>query len=366
MKNEKNPLPGRSCSIRELAKHVGLSTCTVSKVLNNCAGKKIPLATQQRVIAAAKELDYVPNVNAQRLFRKRSGVIGLLVPANPLTPGNVFGDAHFVDILGGMEPLLEEADYHLMLLFRNEKRRPGERYLKLFRAGTIDGLLIWGALPECAYFPELEENKVPYVFITSRPLDVSPHKVNLVASDFNATAREVAAAMLQAGCRELLYLAGPEKSSVTAAMREGVEDAFAGSGAELHIHYSRYVPEDAREAVFAVRKKSCKIDGVLCASREMVSGVQEALAENEQEPPFPFATLDSPARAVLLPHEVASGRVDDRTVGLVAVSSLLELIEGKNDHIHRLIRGTVIKNPHFVWKEQNLQTSDGVDPSRRS
>ena len=108
MKNEKNPPLRSSCSIRELAKYVGLSTCTVSKVLNNCAGKKIPQATQQRVLAAARELDYVPNVNAQRLFQRRSGVIGLLVPANPLTPGNVFGDAHFVDILGGMEPLLED------------------------------------------------------------------------------------------------------------------------------------------------------------------------------------------------------------------------------------------------------------------
>ena len=55
MKNEKNPPLRSSCSIRELAKYVGLSTCTVSKVLNNCAGKKIPQATQQRVLAAARE-----------------------------------------------------------------------------------------------------------------------------------------------------------------------------------------------------------------------------------------------------------------------------------------------------------------------
>ena len=182
---------------------MGLSTCTVSKVLNNCAGKKIPLATQQRVLAAAEELDYVPNVNAQRLFQKRSGVIGLLVPANPLTPGNVFGDAHFVDILSGMEPLLAKNDSHLMLFFRNEERQPQERYWKFFRAGTIDGLLIWGASPEYGLFRELEENKAPYVFITNQPLDVSAEGVNFVASDYRAVAHDVSCAMLRAGCRRL-------------------------------------------------------------------------------------------------------------------------------------------------------------------
>ena len=350
MKNEKNPPPRSSCSIRELAKYVGLSTCTVSKVLNNCAGKKIPQATQQRVLAAARELDYVPNVNAQRLFQRRSGVIGLLVPANPLTPGNVFGDAHFVDILGGMEPLLEENGYHLMLLFRNGERRPEERYWKLFRAGTIDGLLLWGASPEFGCFCELEENKAPYVFITNRPLDVSADGVNFVASDYRAVAHDVAGALLRAGCRKLLYLAGPEQSSVTTAMRQGVDEALAQSGAELFVHYSRYMPEDAREALFAAGKRSFRFDGVLCASREMVPGVLEAAhpAGGGCELPFQLATLDAPARAALLPQEIAMGKMEDSTVGKVAVSSLLDLISGENSRIHRLIPGTTVENPRIL------------------
>lgn len=348
VKSEKKSLPGRSCSIRELAKYVGLSTCTVSKVLNHCAGTKIPLATQQRVFAAAKELDYVPNVNAQRLFRKRSGVIGLLVPADPLTPGNVFGDAHFVDILSGMEPLLEENGYHLMLLFRNEERRPEERYLKLFRAGTIDGLLIWGVSPECGYWRELEENGVPYVFVTSKPYDAADREGNFVASDFSSTAREVTNALLRAGCRKLLDLAGPEKSSVTAAMQNGVAEALAGSGVELIVRHSRYVPEDARNVVCSAWNELA-FDGILCASREMVPGVLDALASagNGNEPPFLLATLDCPARGPLLPQEVAVGKVDDLAVGRIAISSLLELIEGKEGRIHRLIPGTTVLNPRF-------------------
>ncbi|MBS1368515.1 MAG: LacI family DNA-binding transcriptional regulator [Lentisphaeria bacterium] len=344
---EKSEPARRSCSIRELAKYVGLSTCTVSKVLNNRAGKKIPPATQERVLAAAKELDYVPNVNAQRLFQRRSGVIGLLVPASPLTSGNVFGDTHFVDILSGMEPILEESGYHLMLLFRNEKRRPEERYLKLFRAGTIDGLLIWGAFPGCEYHTELEENGVPYLFITSTPANAAPGGVNLVASDYRTTAREVTGAMLRAGCRRFLYLAGPEKSSVTAAMRRGVDEALAGSGAELVVRFSRYMPDEARDAALAAWKEQ-PFDGILNVSRDTAPGILEAadsLGIGGES--LRMATLDCAANRPLLPQEVAAGQVNDLAIGRIAIESLLELIERKSSRVEKLIPGTPAVNPRF-------------------
>ena len=55
----------KNCTIRELARYVGLSTCTVSKVLNSPdAGLSIPESTRLKVREAAKKLNYVPNVNA--------------------------------------------------------------------------------------------------------------------------------------------------------------------------------------------------------------------------------------------------------------------------------------------------------------
>ncbi|MBO7742539.1 MAG: LacI family DNA-binding transcriptional regulator, partial [Victivallales bacterium] len=71
----------KNCTIRDLAKYVGMSTCTVSKVLNDREGKlRIAPETRRIIQEAARKLHYAPNVNAQRLFRKRSNVIGFLVP----------------------------------------------------------------------------------------------------------------------------------------------------------------------------------------------------------------------------------------------------------------------------------------------
>lgn len=344
--NAKAKSAGRkSCSIRELAAHIGLSTCTVSKVLNDRAGKKIPKETQERVLAAARELNYVPNVNAQRLFQRRSGVIGLLVPARPIAPGNVFGDSHFVDILSGMEPRLEESGNHLMLLFRNEERRPDETYARLFRAGTIDGLLIWGTVPESALHAELEEHELPYLFITSRPADAAPEAVNWVASDYRSTAREVTAAILRAGCRKLLYLAGPEKSSVAAEMRRGVDDALAGTGVALVSRFCQYTPEEAREAALRALEKE-PFDGILNVSRDMAPGILAAAAElGLAEDRFRMATIDCAASRPPLPQELATGLADDLAIGRVAIESLLELIERKTTRVRKLIPGKTVLNP---------------------
>lgn len=53
---------------------------------------------------------------------------------------------------------------------------------------------------------------MPYLFITSTPAAEDSVQVNTVASDYRRTAAEVTGAMVRAGCRKLLYLAGPEKA----------------------------------------------------------------------------------------------------------------------------------------------------------
>ena len=76
--NRKKNAARERCSIRDLAEYVGLSTCTVSKVLNGRTGTKIPEATRERVLAAARELHYVPNAAARNLKQQASRIVGII------------------------------------------------------------------------------------------------------------------------------------------------------------------------------------------------------------------------------------------------------------------------------------------------
>src|ERR1700688_4915904 len=70
-----------SISLKELAQHLGLSSATVSLVINRSPGaKSIPPTTQDRVRKAARELNYRPNLMARSLRQKRSFTIGVVVP----------------------------------------------------------------------------------------------------------------------------------------------------------------------------------------------------------------------------------------------------------------------------------------------
>src|SRR5258707_12280694 len=67
---------GGSISMKALAEHLGLSTATLSLVLNRSPGaKSIPHTTQERIPAAARQFNYRPNLMARRFRQKRSFTI---------------------------------------------------------------------------------------------------------------------------------------------------------------------------------------------------------------------------------------------------------------------------------------------------
>jgi DNA-binding LacI/PurR family transcriptional regulator len=73
-------------TIRDVAAKAGVSVATVSYVLNN--SRKVRPETEQRVLWAAKELGYAPNVAARSLVIGRSSIVGLVLPdiGNPFFP----------------------------------------------------------------------------------------------------------------------------------------------------------------------------------------------------------------------------------------------------------------------------------------
>ena len=78
----KPPNNGRT-TLKELAKHLGLTKGTVSAVLNDSPyAKAIPQHTKDRIFAAALELNYHPNFFARTLRKKRTFTVGVICRGN--------------------------------------------------------------------------------------------------------------------------------------------------------------------------------------------------------------------------------------------------------------------------------------------
>src|SRR5215470_1526826 len=101
MPKDRKPRPKKSgaVTLKAVADHLGLTPGTVSSVLNDApSSRSIPQRTKNRILAAARELNYKPNFFAQSLRKKRTYTIGVIVEE--------IGDAYGSMVISGVEQYL--------------------------------------------------------------------------------------------------------------------------------------------------------------------------------------------------------------------------------------------------------------------
>jgi len=89
-------LSHRRVTSQDVAELAGVSRTTVSFVLNDVSGAKISAETRQRVLEAARQLNYYPASSARSLASGRTNVIGLVVCQSS---NNVFADAFLPEVI---------------------------------------------------------------------------------------------------------------------------------------------------------------------------------------------------------------------------------------------------------------------------
>ena len=127
------PTPRRS-TLKALAEHLGLSTASVSLVINRSpAAKSIPHHTQERIRAAARELNYRPNFMASSLRRQRSSTNGVLVPE--------LSEGYAPQVISGIEDYLLEKGYFYFVVSHRHRPDLLTRYPRLLQQRAVEGLI---------------------------------------------------------------------------------------------------------------------------------------------------------------------------------------------------------------------------------
>lgn len=126
--------PGAPASLATLSQHLGLSVAAISRVLNRTpAAKSIPKATQDRIFAAAAELNYRPNVLARGLRRGRSMTVGVLVPE--------VAEGYTTLVLTGIEQGLLQAGYFYFLISHHHREELIDRSQTMLVDRSVDGMI---------------------------------------------------------------------------------------------------------------------------------------------------------------------------------------------------------------------------------
>lgn len=320
----------KRASIRDVASKAGLSPSLVSRILNRRpTAKSIPESTRKWVDECAAALKYTPNINAKRLFSRRSNVIALVLPSFENRLECIFYNHHLAEFFAGLEPALAAVHYRLMLIFNDTNFVAEKEYLSLFRSHAVDGMLVWGACDGENYWSELADEHVPLLFLTSHT--VPGCEFNYVDHDYRTAGRLAAGELLRQGCRRLGWIGGTAGHAVTREMEEGIRCELEAAGGELIPEYGNYQPEQAVACALRLLQVRPAIDGLLISNARPAQALLMRLRAAGIEAP-PIAACDSCPPDVeenLLPRVI----MDDRTLAVRGVEALVRMIE---DNTYRI------------------------------
>ncbi len=217
--------------LSEVARRAGVSLATASRVINGSA--RTPAAgIAERVKAAAAELGYVANAQAQALARQSTGLVGLVV--------HDIADPYFSTIAHGVQQAALSANHQVLLAgtdLENEGDLPGDAELaavNAFIAYRTDAIIL-AASRRLDEDPRLSSALAQYIsnggrVVTMGATDIPDARVLRVDNHDGAVA--LAKALTSLGQRRFVILAGPHARNTARIRVKGFTDHLQSAGIE--------------------------------------------------------------------------------------------------------------------------------------
>ena len=323
----------RRATLRDVAEKAGVTTATVSYILND--KKNFPDETKQRVMAAIAELGYIPNLSARTLTQRSSKLIGIVVPQ---TEGSrlMFQNNFYSEILGSIEFHARQNGYHIIISATDAN----ESYLRLARERNLDGIIVIGMYPD-EFYRQMKESRIPIVLVDSYCNDHYYHNIRIDDAYGSYLATRY---VLSKGHRDIAFFSGQLKENGVMKKRlTGYRDALAEFGIGFD---QRYVFEgkidyasgiDAAERLLASKVPAT---AVVAAADILAIGAMKGFYE----------------RGVRVPDDISVMGFDDLEISQYltpGLSTIHQEISQKGEKAVELLINN-IKEPNLTKQEQIL------------
>jgi DNA-binding LacI/PurR family transcriptional regulator len=216
----------RRPTISDVAAHAGVSKGAVSFALNGRPG--VAEHTRERILASARTLGWSPSTRARALSRSRAFAMGLVFSR----PAELLGaDPFFPLVIAGIETVLAERGFALLLQVVSGERREADSYRLLAQAGRVDGVFLLDLRSADPRVDLLAELELPTVVIGTPTLPC-PHPY--VAIDQGLGIRQAVAHLVGLGHTRIAHVAGPpgyvHSIGRELAWRQALEEAGLAPG----------------------------------------------------------------------------------------------------------------------------------------
>lgn len=310
----------RAVSLRSLADHLGLSPATVSLVINRSpVADSIPQETKQRILDAARKLDYRPNFMARSLRKQRSFTIGVLVPE--------ISEGYAALVLAGIEDLLMQEGYFYFVASHRHKPDLLDEYPRLLFERSVEGIIAVDT-------PYHQPLSIPVVAVSGQ---ADGDGVTRVVLD-HARAAELALAHLkELGHRRIAFIKGQAFSSDTETRWSAIVVAAAKYG--LHIDPKLVVqlegdspgPELGYEVTRALLRRGERFSALFAFNDVSAIGAIRALRECKMRVPEDVSVIgfDDVQSAAFQNPPLTTVKQPLRKMGKLAARTVLDRIQGR-------------------------------------
>ncbi|GAA3391725.1 LacI family DNA-binding transcriptional regulator [Cryptosporangium minutisporangium] len=279
-----------AATLTEVARLAGVSVATASRVLNG-SERSVGADLRHRVLAAAAELDYVPNLHAQAVARGSSSLVGLVV--------HDIADPYFSTIAAGV---MAAADERGLIVSLGSTLSSAEReldHLALLRAQRARAVILAGSRTSNSGQTRRLAREVQAfrsgggrVACISQPL----LGTDTVEPENEAGARALAVALAGLGHRRFAVLAGPEPLLTARDRLAGFRAGVAESGGTVRrVLTGPFTRDGGYRAAVELLASPLDVTCVFAVNDVMAVGAMAALRE----------------RGVSVPHDLSVAGFDD-------------------------------------------------------
>lgn len=318
-------------TIKDVARIAGVSVATVSRVINESG--YVNVDTRKKVEAAIKQINYTPNEVARSLYKRKSKLIGLLLPdiTNPFFP----------QLARGVEDRMQEHGYRI--IFGNSDENEGKEldYIRTFVQNNVIGVISSTNFPESDTYLEL---KIPIVF-----LDRTSNESPSVYADGRKGGRLAAQEMIARGSKRITILQGPAHVKPAQDRFQGAVEVLEELGMNYNvIKTSSFSYTEADQWAKEVFEKDIDTDGVISSNDILATAILREAHRLGRVVPQDLQIIgfdDIPLSSMLSPS-LSTIRQPAYDMGREAAGLLIKLIE------HDKVDDTIIQLPvSFVERE---------------
>ena len=310
-----------AATIKEIAAKAKVSIATVSRALND--DPRVTKETRKQILKIAKILEYRPNILARNFAKKKSNLIGLILPE--------ISDEYFTEVIKGVDEIAFSQNLYTVVASSHKYKSVKDEVVTFIKNGLLSGLILLASNLDDELVSILSKSHLPIILINSNKKIKRFDRIAI--DDYQGSFSMTTYLIKKKHYNLLAHITGPSDNDVAVLRRTGFIDASKKFGAKYFIEKGDF----SREAGFNACKKLLNLTKrpqvVFAANDMMAIGCYDYIKKIKLQIPKDIGVVgfDDVFVSQYLNPPLSTVQVNIEEVGKRAAELLLKKIQSTNN-----------------------------------